>query len=100
MYKAIILPPAKQDTKSAAQWYNKQEKGLGKNFTKQVREKIKFIKQSPKTIAVRYDETRTAIVSGFPYMIHFDIDQPKKLIIVSAIFHTSRDPERWYQRKK
>jgi len=100
MYKAIILPPAKQDVKSAAHWYNKQEKGLGKNFTKQVRKKIKYIKKNPKTIAIRYDNTRTALVNVFPYMIHFDIDEPKKLIIISAIFHTSRDSEKWHQRKK
>lgn len=30
MYKAIILPLAKDDIKEAALWYNKQQAGLGK----------------------------------------------------------------------
>jgi hypothetical protein len=42
MYKSIILPLAKEDVREAAQWYNKQQKGLGKRFTTEVREKVHF----------------------------------------------------------
>ena len=32
-YKAVISDSAKADIKEAANWYNKQQKGLGKRFT-------------------------------------------------------------------
>ena len=44
MYKSIILPSANEDIREAALWYDKRQKGLGKKFISEVREKIKFIK--------------------------------------------------------
>lgn len=55
MFKVIILPAAKQDIKDAADWYNKRQKGLGKRFTTEVREKVQFITKNPLAVAVRYD---------------------------------------------
>jgi hypothetical protein len=34
MYKAIILPLAKEDIREAARWYSKKQKGLGEKFAK------------------------------------------------------------------
>lgn len=39
MYKAVIVPLAKEDIKNTAKWYNKQQKGLGKRFVKEVRKR-------------------------------------------------------------
>jgi plasmid stabilization system protein ParE len=98
MYKSIILPLAKEDIREAAKWYNKKSQGLGKRFTTEVREKVRFIKQNPTASNVRYDDVRTAVLSIFPYMVHYAVDEPNKTIIVSAVFHTSRDPELWDTR--
>ncbi len=66
MYKAIILPLAKKDIKEASFWYNTKQKGLGKRFTSEVREIVLFIRQNPEACAVRYDDTRTAVLKVFP----------------------------------
>jgi len=95
MYKAILLPLAKQDIKEAAKWYNKKQKGLGKRFTLQVRQKIGLLKQEPYAAAIRYDDVRTAVLDIFPYMVHYNIDKSNELIIVSAVLHTSRNPDLW-----
>ncbi len=71
MYKSLILPLAQQDIKEAAQWYNKQQKGHGKRFTGQVREKVNFIRQNPKASNVRYNCVRTTVLNVFPFMIHY-----------------------------
>lgn len=93
MYNSIILPLAKRDIKEAAKWYNERQPGLGKRFTQHVREKVKFIRQNPKAIAIRYDDTRTAVLDVFPYMIHFTVDEENKLVIISAMLSTHRDPD-------
>lgn len=98
MYKSIILPLAKQDVRQAALWYNSRQKGLGKRFTGQIRQKVKFIRQNPQAVAVRYGDVRTAVLDVFPFMIHFTIEEDKKLVVVSAVFHTSLDPEKWKER--
>ena len=98
MYKAIILPLAKLDISEAASWYNSKQKGLGKRFTNEVRSKVLFILEDPKASAVRYDDTRCAVLDVFPFMIHYTIDDGNTTIIVTAIFHTSLNPDRWMKR--
>ena len=98
MYKSVILPLAKEDIREAALWYNKRQNGLGKKFTAEVREKVHFIRQNPKASNIRYNSVRTAVLNVFPFMVHFTIDEKNKTVIVSAVLHTSRDPEIWKKR--
>jgi len=95
MYKAVILPLANHDIKEAALWYNNEQPGLGKRFTTQIRQKIKLIKDDPELAPVRYDNIRTAVLDVFPFMIHYSIDHSLKLIVISAVLHTSRNPDIW-----
>lgn len=98
MYKSIILPLAKEDIREAALWYNKKQNGLGKRFTGQVREKVRFIKQNPKACNVRYDNVRTAVLNVFPFMLHYTIDESNNTLIVSAVLHTNRNPDVWKEK--
>ncbi len=98
MSKSIILPLAKNDIREAALWYNKQSKGLGKRFTVEIREKIRYIKQNPKSCSIRYNDVRTTVLNVFPFMIHYTIDEGNKTVIVSAVLHTSRNPGLWKKR--
>ena len=93
MYKSIILPPAKEDIRDAALWYDEKQKGLGKRFISQVREKVYFIRQNPQTGSLRYDNVRTMVLNVFPFMVHYTINEISETIIVSAVLHTSRNPE-------
>ncbi len=99
MYQSIILPLAKEDIRQAALWYNKKSQGLGKKFTEEVRNIVRFIRQNPAASNVRYDDVRTSALNIFPYMVHYTIDEPNKTIIISAVLHTSRNPELWEDRK-
>jgi plasmid stabilization system protein ParE len=99
MYKAVILPLAKQDIKEAATWYNARQSGLGKRYTTHVRKTVHYICQNPDAVAIRYDSVRTVLIDTFPYMIHFTTDHDKKIITVIAILHTARDPEKWKGRE-
>ena len=95
MYKAIMLPFAKQDIKEAALWYESKQNGLGKRFTSHIREKVALLQQDPYSAATRYKNIRTSVLDVFPYMIHYIIDDPKKSIIITAVLHTSRNPNLW-----
>lgn len=99
MYRSVILPLAKQDIKEAAIWYNERQPGLGKRFTDYIRKTVHYIRQNPKAIAIRYDNTRTALLDTFPYMIHFSVDDDKKLVIIAAVLNTARDPKMWKERQ-
>lgn len=59
MYKAVILPLAKQDIRKAALWFNERQSGLGLRFTAEVRENITYIRKNPEASNIRYDKIRT-----------------------------------------
>ena len=98
MHKSIILPLAKEDIREAARWYKKQSPGLGKRFTAEVRESVRFIRQNPTACNIRYDQVRTAVLKVFPFMIHYTINEANKTVVISAVLHTSRDPKEWEKR--
>ena len=98
MYKTVILPLAKEDIREVALWYNAKQKGLGKRFLSEVREKVFSLRQNPQTAGVRYDHLRTTVLSIFPFMIHYTINENSKTIIISAVLHTSRNPGIWTKR--
>ena len=60
--------------------------------------KIEKIKISPEVYAIRYEDVRFAKIDHFPFIIHF-INQPDAIVII-GILHTSRNPQRWKERKQ
>lgn len=86
MYKALILPLAKEDIREAARWYNQQRPGLGNRFTREVRGIVKYIKQNPHACNIRYSQVRTALIKVFPFMLHYTVDEDSKTVIVLAGF--------------
>lgn len=98
MFKVVVLHLAKKDILDAAQWYEKKQSGLGKRFTGEVREKVGFIGRNPMVCANRYDDVRTAVLNTFPFLIHYSIDETNNIIAISAVLHTSRNPNIWHNR--
>ena len=99
MFKIIILPEAKSDIRKAALWYTRQQRGLGARFTREIRNCVAFIARNPMSAPIRYDEIRTALVDIFPYIIHYTLVNKNKQIVISAVFHTSRSPQKWEERR-
>jgi plasmid stabilization system protein ParE len=92
-YKVIIEPNAKNSLVESIDWYEKAKTGLGIRFYRQLKRTVEIIKKNPKSFPVRYKTVRTAIVKDFPFLIHYFIDIQHKLVVVTAVLHTSRDSE-------
>lgn len=97
MYRTVILPAARRDIQEAAKWYNTQLHGLGKRFAQNVRNKVAAIRQNPFAFAIRYQDTRVAVLDVFPFLIHYFIEETDKRIVISAVLHTSRNPVNTYE---
>ena len=98
MYKTVILSSAQKDVREAALWYNKQQQGLGKRFTSEVRRKVHLIANNPYAYSTKFNEVQAAIIDVFPYMIHFRIDVEYHEITIIAVLHTSINPKKWDNR--
>jgi mRNA-degrading endonuclease RelE of RelBE toxin-antitoxin system len=99
-YKIKIETEALQDIQEATDWYNQQLQHLGSRFQKQVVTQINSLKSKPLGYTIRYAEVRCMLVKKFPFMVHFVINEKQKLVEVFAIYHTSRNPKIWTERKK
>ena len=93
-YKVVISISAKDDIKKSAQWYNKQQAGLGKRFTKSIKDCINAIKLQPESFQIRYKNNRAGIPYKFPYLVIYYIDYQKQIVKIIAVFHSSKNPDR------
>ncbi|MBI2729429.1 MAG: type II toxin-antitoxin system RelE/ParE family toxin [Sphingobacteriales bacterium] len=99
-FKLFFTPESIKEIKAAADWYNKQQKGLGKRFKGHFKKEADKIKQNPFARSVRYEDVRFAVIAVFPYAIHYTIDEQSATIIVQALLAFKQDSvENWLKRK-
>ncbi|WP_294318923.1 type II toxin-antitoxin system RelE/ParE family toxin [uncultured Chryseobacterium sp.] len=89
----------KDDLKEIHDWYKKIDKKLWNQFKKEFQSKINFIKENPLTFEIKYDRQRILFLKKIPYGIHFIYDEKQNRIEIYSVFHTSRNPEQWSNRK-
>ena len=96
--KKLISTFAKTDLSDASQWYEKQQKGVGKRFLNEIKVAFDIICRNPQSFQIRYDDYRVYFTRVFPYGIHYQYIADKNEVHIKAIFHTSRNPQIWEQR--
>jgi plasmid stabilization system protein ParE len=98
MYRIVLSPPAKEDIREAAKWYNKRKTGLGKQFTARIKETTAYIKEDPFIAQVRFDDVHVAVAKQFPYSVHYKIKEELKTVLIHAVLHDHRNPDLWPDR--
>jgi plasmid stabilization system protein ParE len=92
----IVRAEAKADLARAKAWYDKQQKGLAREFRLCVEEAMERIRSMPELYAEIDGGVRRCLVRRFPYAIYYKVEATR--IVVIAVMHTSRDPSRWRDR--
>lgn len=92
----IITPRASDDLDEAFQWYEARRTGLGEEFLNSFDACIRVVLQNPELYAFVRKTYRRALMRRFPYAILFEFARPS--VVVYAVFHTSRRPDRWHRR--
>lgn len=93
-----IQPRVYDEIQNGITYYNKQQKGLGQKFHKEVKNTFQTIKENP-FYQIRYESVRCLPVRKFPYMVHYLVDEAINAIIVYAVINTNLDPETNYIKK-
>lgn len=94
-YKVKVAPLAVGDIQEITNWYNDKQIGLGRRFQNTVIKQIDSLCKKPHVCSIRYKGIRCLLVSKFPYMVHFYINEETKTIEVLAVISTSRNPMIW-----
>ena len=97
-YQVEILFKANKEIFEAWAWYEKQQIGLGDRFENEVFKKIKLIQNNPFHYSLK-KIAYEALVDKFPFLIIYQVNDNKKLIIILSIFHTSRHPKQKFPKK-
>jgi plasmid stabilization system protein ParE len=87
---------ARAEFLDAADWYEQRRTGLGTAFTAAVQQVLDQIAAQPSFYPQVSQDVREALVSGYPYCVYYR-EEPG-LVLVLAVFHTSRDPSIWQGR--
>ena len=93
---AIFTPEAAQDLAEAYDWYERRRPGLGEEFFGCVEVCLQSIRRNPEIHAIFHENYRRALIRRFPYVLMFELED--NVAAIYAVFHTSRDPEKWRER--
>lgn len=84
-----INSSAQLDLKSAIDWYEAKQVGLGKRLLNDFEKALSRIQSNPYIFQLE-NNYRNALLDIFPYLVIFEIDHQE--IIILAIFNTHQNP--------
>jgi plasmid stabilization system protein ParE len=91
----VIAPEAELDIAEAYVWYEGRRAGLGEEFLSSVDACVESVRRQPQMYPVIYEGYRRSLIRRFPYAVFYELVEGT--VTIYAVFHTSRDPDRWRQ---
>ncbi len=92
----VVRREAEAELVAAFAWYEEQVPGLGAAFLLAVEAVIESIGRNPMRHPLVYKSVRQALTRRFPYKVLYLVEDSR--VIVLAIFHAKRNPERSQER--
>ena len=94
----VVRDAAEQDLTGAYDWYEQRSPGKGDQLVAAVQLAFDRIAANPRLGRVMDDPIRRVLVPGFShYAIFYYVRDDS--IVVTCVFHTSRDPAVWQGRQ-
>lgn len=97
-YRSVFDPAGFQEYESAVKWYLERSLNAADNFTKEMNEKIDAICSDPFRFQATYELFREASLKKYPYSIVFIVDDSRRIVIITSVYHHKRDPKRKYKK--
>lgn len=95
--KYRLLPMVETDLAESVDRYFLQQPGLEEKFLHEVDRTFEKIVLNPLLYAVKRKhkgiQLRTVLLDIFPYLIVYFIDESKSIVVIAAVWHTSRNPK-------
>ncbi len=91
-----FLEPARKELEDAVDWYEAEQKGLGRLFLTDIHSALKRVGAFPDSCTMIAPGLRRCLTKRFPYMLVYGIDDGT--VIVVAVAHLHRMPLYWQGR--
>ena len=92
----VLRAVAEEEAEDAVRWYDRKRFGLGADFLAELQQTLDEITQQPDRFPIVREDTREAALTRFPYCVYYR-SRPGR-VVVTAVFHTSRNPSVWQSR--
>ena len=93
---SLLSSEAEADLAEAFDWYEQQQRDLGREFVAKVEESLDRILSNPRQYQEVRQGVRRAVMNRFPYSLFYLLDEGE--VVVLAVEHQGRHPERWKRR--
>ncbi len=93
----IVSPYTDQDIRAALNFYKDIQTRLYQRLANDFACLFERLGQSPRHFPIVLGDVRRAVLTRFPYALHFFIEP--ETVIVIAFLHTRRDPAIWPSRQ-
>lgn len=97
MRDVALRAAARSELETAVKWYASRRPDLAADFVSEVDYALVRAAENPQQFPRVYRQIRCVRVRRFPYSVYF-LDR-KDRIVVLAVFHASRAPGIWRERK-
>jgi plasmid stabilization system protein ParE len=97
MTHSVFLALAEEEMREAAEYYERQTRGLGHEFLADVQRTVDRIVENPQLGQIVRPNIRRRLMPRFPFGILYRID-PQEIVII-AVMHLRRRPGYWEERR-
>ena len=97
-YSLLLTHEALLDIEQAAQWYETQKEGLGKEFSDTSFGYLDYLSRNAHSHPTVRKEYRELVMKRFPYVIVYRIIKEKQVVVL-GIIHTKKHPSNRNKRK-
>jgi len=95
-YSYIYEPRAIQEYEEAVLWYLEKSKQAAEHFENAMNEKLREVCLHPRLYRNTKKEFREAFLKKYPYSIIYVIAEDTRTIVITSVFHNSRNPGKKY----
>lgn len=99
IYQSEYSERAQRELLDAYLWYEEQQKGLGDRFISEVFKVVNRIEKARETYPKKIHLFRETKTNTFPFLVIYRVSKKEKRLIITSIFHTSRNPWKKYSKK-
>jgi plasmid stabilization system protein ParE len=99
-YSYVLLELAQQEYEITVEWYASKSIKAAENFIAELENTLQLICNNPKRWRNEYKHYRELGVKRYPYVVIYSVEEDIQRVIVSAIFHTGKNPKKKYRKIK
>jgi mRNA-degrading endonuclease RelE of RelBE toxin-antitoxin system len=100
IWRVLVRPEVAEDVASAANWYDGQQIGLGREFREEIIQFFDALKVNPLLYCRRHPgkNIRWRYPERFPFRVIYEVQEIEKTVVIAAVLHAARHDRHWQRR--